>query len=187
MNSFNQRKKDVLFKVDKSSIGEWDERIIGLCGIINSGENYYTTSSCSGRIIVMKDVEKKQSGLFYFVSHDKLKFGNFVEEVQKINQGNYKFKQVPVILHVACRDLENAKSLLEKGQEAGFKRSGIISFGKNIVVELNATEMIEFPLIEEGKLIVSEEFLKIVICKSESNLERGWKKIENLKQILEKG
>ena len=38
-DNFNQRKQDILNKKDKSSIGEWDEHIEGLCDKINSLEN----------------------------------------------------------------------------------------------------------------------------------------------------
>ena len=51
-------------KIDKSSIGKWAEKISGLCGKINSKENYYTTSSCSGRILLLIDQEKKGEDLF---------------------------------------------------------------------------------------------------------------------------
>ena len=61
---FLQRKKDILSKEDKSSKGDWDKRIIELCDKINSSEKYYTTSSCSGRVIVMLDQEEKGPGLF---------------------------------------------------------------------------------------------------------------------------
>ena len=64
MDRFLQRKKAILKKLDKSSKGDWDEKIISLCDKINSNDNYYTTSSCSGRIIIMKDVVKKGKGLF---------------------------------------------------------------------------------------------------------------------------
>jgi len=49
MDSFNQRKISVLEKKDKAAKGSWDERIIELCNKLNSLEEYYTTSSCSGR------------------------------------------------------------------------------------------------------------------------------------------
>ena len=63
-DNFLQRKNDLLNKKDKSSIGKWDEKIATLCEVINKKDNYYTTSSCSGRIVVMVDQEKKGSGLF---------------------------------------------------------------------------------------------------------------------------
>ncbi len=204
MNSFDQRKKDILSKEDKSSKGKWDERIIALCDKLNSFENYYSTSSCSGRIIVMKDEEQKGPGLFEFVSHELVDFDEFFNEFssklltsqiaetrptlpnskessKKINsKNNLKFKQDSVILHVACREILDAKKLLDKGLKSGFKKSGIISLGKNIIVELNLSDKLEFPLIEEGKLLVGEEFLKKVLERSNDNLEKGWERIEDL-------
>ncbi len=183
MDKFNQRKKDVLSKLDKSSKGEWDLRILDICNKLNSMANYYSTSSCSGRIIIMKNEAKKGPGLFEFVSHDLVEFDNFLGKINGL-EGNLKFKQESVILHIACRELSDAEYLLEKGLKAGFKKSGIISLGKNIVVELNLTDKLEFPLIENGDLLVDNIFLKKVIEKANSNLEKGWKKIKDLEGLI---
>lgn len=180
---FFQRKKDVLNKKDKSSSGKWDEKILKLCEKINSFENYYTTSSCSGRIIIMKDEEKKSPELFEFVSHYLVDFLELEEYFKKVKQNkNFKFKQEPMILHVACRDLKSAEKLLKKAQEAGFKHCGVISLGKNIVVEIASTEKIDFPLIVDGKLLVNEKFLQAVLDRANKNLEKGWEKIEKLEK-----
>lgn len=185
MQAFERRKQDVLSKKDKSSIGEWDEHIVRLCEEINLNENYYTTSSCSGRIIIMIDQDKKAPGLFEFVSHDLVDFSRLKEEISKIKEdSNLKFKQESPILHVACKTLEDAEELLKKAQVAGWKRSGIISLGKNIVVEMISTEKIEFPLFKDGKLLVDDGFLEIVLKKSNENLEKGWEKIERLRKSL---
>jgi len=183
METFQQRKQDVLSKEDKSSIGEWDKRILDLCDKINSSENYYTTSSCSGRILIIKDEDKKINGLFEFVSHDFVIFDNFLERVKKI-RGNCKFKQEPPLIHIVCDTLPNAEILLRKAQEVGFKRSGIISLGRNIVLEILSTEKLEFPLMLNGRLIVDEAFLKIVLEKANDNLKKGFEKIGRLNYIL---
>lgn len=200
MEAFERRKQDILSKKDKSFIGEWDSHIVRLCETINLKENYYTTSSCSGRIIIMIDQDKKAPGLFEFVSHEKVEFDNLKKEISKIKEESKfkskqnqrfsicpnfkKFKQEPPILHVACKTLEDAENLLKKAQLAGWKRSGIISLGKNIVVELISTEKIEFPLFKSGKLLVENDFLKIVLEKANENLEKGWAKIEKLRKSL---
>jgi tRNA wybutosine-synthesizing protein 3 len=186
MDSFDQRKKDILSKNDKSSRGVWDERILKVCNEINSLKDYYTTSSCSGRIMVLKDLDKKKAGLFGFVSHEVVELETFLKEIQKLKnfKEDFKFKQESVILHVACRDLENAKLLLEKSKLSGFKNSGIISLEKNIVVEIKSTEKIDFPLIRRGDFLVGKKFLEIVITKANHNLRKGWKKIERLEEFL---
>jgi tRNA wybutosine-synthesizing protein 3 len=184
-DNFLQRKKAVLSKSDKSSIGEWDEQIKSLCDKINKSSDFYTTSSCSGRIIVMIDKDKKAPGLFEFVSHDPVELGPFFKCLPKESAGlNLKFKSEPPILHVACRTLEGAEDLLEKARRVGWKRSGIISLGKNIVVELISTEKIEFPLTKKGRMLVSDEFLKVVLEKANNNLKKGWIKIKELRKVV---
>ncbi len=214
MDSFEQRKKDVLAKLDKSSIGKWDEKILRLCEKINLLENYYTTSSCSGRILVMQDQEKKGPNLFKLVSHDLISYEKFMKRLptnfHRLNTENnppskflrrcflsspnpnanskdlmsFKFKQEPLILHVMCKDLESAKIILEKSQISGWKRSGIIFAEKRIVVELLSTEKLEFPLVSDGEFLVDEKFLKIVLKKANENMKRGWKKIQKLEKII---
>lgn len=184
-NLFIQRKKDVLGKEDKSSIGGWDKYILELCGKINSMINYYTTSSCAGRVVLIIDQDKKAPGLFDFVSHEKINFKILKNALDNSKNKNLKFKQESCILHVACEDLESAQNLLEKGRNAGWKRSGIISSEKRFIVELNGTNKLEFPIMNAGKVLVDDEFLKLIVKKSNKNLEKGWTKIEDLKSLLD--
>ena len=184
MDKFNQRKKTILEKIDKSSKQSWDEKISKLCEAINKKDDYYTTSSCSGRIMVIKDEEKKAPNLFEFVSHEEVNLEKLKSKLKKIKKDT-KFKQEPPILHIDCKDLESAKKLLRKYQLAGWKKFGIISSGNKFVVELNGTERMEFPLTKKGKLLVDEEFLEIVLEKSNKNLKKGWEKIERLRKEIE--
>ena len=184
-DNFNQRKKDILSKLDKSSKKSWDEKIISLCEKINSLENYYTTSSCSGRVVLIIDNAKKCPGLFVKVWHDLISFDELKKNLGKCLRKNIIFKQEPVIIHVACDDLEKSLDFLTKARSIGFKRGGIISGNKNrFVVELIGTEKLEFPIIENGKILVDDKFLKIIVNKSNENLKRGWKKIDKLRKII---
>lgn len=252
---FPQRKNSILFKQDKSLKGHWDEKIQRLCEKINSLENYYTTSSCSGRVVLMIDSEKKEKDLFLKVYHDLISFEelredlniiinpahlpklsrlptrinksllmknsqdsyknkssmittelmcersepimsehserdyliNFKQKRDKkslINSNFIKFKSEPCILHVACADLESARKLYDKAKLAGWKKSGIIASGKRFVVELNSTEKLEFPIMAKGKILVSDEFLKLIVKKTNENLKKSWAKIERLKESI---
>ncbi len=183
--NFLQRKKDVLGKIDKSHAGKWDEEIVDLCEKINLSDSFYTTSSCSGRVLLMIDQDKKSSGLFLWISHKKVSLENFKRELQKIKKKNLvKFKSEPPLLHIVCKTLEDAKNILEKAVKAGWKKSGIINLGKNIVLELHSTEKLEFPILKNGKSLVNEEFLKSVLEKSNQKLEKGWKKISDLEKAI---
>jgi len=182
MDLFTKRKKDVLSKLDKSHIGKWDEKIAELCDKINSLENYYTTSSCSGRIILMIDQEKKGEDLFVFVSHDKVSFDKLKEELNSALKRNQKikFKLESCILHINCKTLEDAEKLCDKGKLAGWKKSGIIGMKNGITVELNSTEKLEFPIIRNKKILVDDEFLKIVVEEANKKLEKVWGKVGKL-------
>ena len=186
MNSFQKRKKDVLSKLDKSSIGKWDEKIKPLCDKINSLENYYTTSSCSGRIMLMIDVEKKGEGLFVFVSHDKVSFKKLKDEINFALKKNnkIKFKVEPPILHISCESLKDAEKIQEKSRLAGWKISGIIGMKNNFTVELNGTERMEFPIIQNKKILVDDEFLKIVVDEANNKLEKSWMRIDKLEKLI---
>jgi tRNA wybutosine-synthesizing protein 3 len=189
-SSFIQSKESVLSRLDQSSIGEWDKKIIPLCDKINSLEDYYTSSSCSGRIILMIDQDKKGEGLFLFTSHNLVSFEELKKELDKIlkskNKKDIKFKTEAPILHVFCFNLESAKTLYDLAKLSGFKKSGIISFGRKIVLEINSGEKIEFPVIQKGKFLVNEDFLKIVLKESNKKLKKGWEKLERLSTFIKK-
>jgi len=190
VNSFNMRKKDVLFKLDKSSIGSWDAKIKGLCVEINKDKNYYTTSSCSGRIPLMVEQDKKAEGLFLKVYHDAVNFDRFLldlKEVIEISREKkiiVKFKQEPAILHIACRDLKSAEVLMRKAGLSGWKRSGLISFGSRFILELLNTERLEFPIVDCGKVLVGDEFLGRCVEKGNENLIKNWEKVERLRKTI---
>jgi len=182
MDSFLQRKQDVLSKVDKSSIGKWDKHILNLCKKINAKKDFYTTSSCSGRILLMIEQDKKGENLFLFVSHEKISFSQLKKELNKLKGLNkkVKFKLEPCILHIACKTLEDAQILFEKGKDAGFKRLGIIGTSHGFTFELNSTEKLEFPIIDKKKVLVDDNFLKIVLKDANKKLEKSWEKIGKL-------
>jgi tRNA wybutosine-synthesizing protein 3 len=185
VDSFKMRKQEVLAKLDKSSKQSWDKPILELCEKINDLENYYTTSSCSGRVLVMVDQEKKGPGLFEYVSHDLINLKKLKDNLNKVTKSSLiKFKQEPCILHVACKDLNLAQELLDKASRAGWKRSGIISSGKRFIVEMNGTDKLEFPIMKDGKILVDDEFLGLVVEKSNKNMKRSWEMIGKLKNAI---
>ena len=55
-SNFSSEKARVLGKVDLSRKGNVDEAVAELFCSINSLEDFYTTSSCSGRLVVLQEV-----------------------------------------------------------------------------------------------------------------------------------
>lgn len=183
--SFQRRKNDTLARLDKSSKKSWDEKIAGLCEKINSLENYYTTSSCSGRILLMISLEKKQKDLFLKVYHDLVSVEKLKKELNNLkNKELIKFKSEPCILHVACKNLESCQKMHDAAKNSGWKHCGIIATGRRFVVELSSSEKLEFPIMKNGKILVDDDFLKIVLKQANENLEKSWEKIEQMKKSI---
>ena len=183
---FQQAKKKQLSKSDKSSIGSWDKRIAGLCNKINKKKNYYTTSSCAGRVVLLRYSDVKQENAFLFRTHDKISFKEIKSALEKISKeykGLVEFQQTCCIMHIACNSMNDAQEIVNKAKESGWKRSGIMG-GKRNMVELHSTESMSFPIMDKGRILVDDDFLKLIVEQANNKLERVWKKINRLKEMI---
>lgn len=186
MNIFTKRKQDCLSKKDKSSIGSFDEKIAGLCEKINKLDNYYTLSSCSGRIVIIKDKVEKEPGMFVLRNHSKVGVGDLKKALETYSgKDNLIFKMEPCILHVACRSLEDAEFMLNLARQCGWKNSGVMSFADSrIVLEMRSTESFALPIFEKGKILVDNKYLEILAAESNKKIEKTWGKIDFLEKKL---
>lgn len=182
---FNEGKKKQLSKEDKSNIGEWDPKIANLCNKINKKINYYTTSSCSGRIVLLKASEEKQPNAFLYRTHERITFSTLKKTLEKIKyDGLVEFQQTSCIMHVACLMLKDAQELVDKAKLAGWKRSGIMSSGKRFMVELHSTESMSFPIMNNKIILVDDNFLKLAVEIANNKLERVWEKVKRLEKMV---
>eukprot|EP00835_Amoeboradix_gromovi_P004003 NODE_289_length_11662_cov_0.555133.p4 type:complete len:205 gc:universal NODE_289_length_11662_cov_0.555133:10727-10113(-) len=134
---FAQRKKSVMEKLDKSNKQSIDHHLIETCNAINNMENYFTTSCCSGRVVLMtktgEKLDKKLSGKWLLVSHDPPNIQDYFKDFNPVYMSDVVqnpterviLKYEPVIMHVACRDMESAVVLHNASFNAGFRNSGI--------------------------------------------------------------
>lgn len=183
--NFEFRKMNQLKKEDKSDEQKWDVKIKKLCDKINKTRDYYTTSSCGGRIVLVKGIPEKAEDVFLIKSHDKVNFGEFNERLENIEYGNLVyFKQEPFILHVACSSVEKAEELLDKARDAGIKKKGIITTKSRVVVEMLGSEKLELPIMDKGKLLVDKDCLRVLVKEANARLERTWEKIKKLENKI---
>jgi tRNA wybutosine-synthesizing protein 3 len=184
-DKFLVAKNGRLGREDNSSIGEIDKPILGLCNKINNSNDYYTLSSCSGRIILIKEVPEKEAGLFLFRSHKKVSFSEIKKELEKAAKTTKDWvylKQEACVLALSCRNIEKEQEILDKAKNAGWKRSGITTTSKKFIVELFSTERMDVPIMNDGNVLVDDEYLKLIVKEANSKLERTWKKIERLEK-----
>lgn len=184
--SFELDKRNALEKSDKSSIGGIDKPIENLCNLINKSKNYFTTSSCSGRTVISAtpDSGKKHDLEWLYVSHDLANSESIIKTVASANAREVWFRYEPLILHIACKNLEVANNLLTKLHEVGFRRAGIISNNKKIIIEISGHERIETPLVEENNVLVSEEFLEMLVEFANRKQKKNWELIEKVESLF---
>ncbi|HDP73720.1 MAG TPA: hypothetical protein ENN46_02050 [Candidatus Woesearchaeota archaeon] len=171
-------------KSDKSSKGSVDDEVLPLCNAINRLNGLATTSSCSGRISVVKGEEgEKTRNAWLFKSHTPV---NMIDLLSiKLPQDLTLFKMEGAIIHVACESIEKAKKLIEASKSAGIKRAAIISLRENkIMVEIISGESLCFPYSINKKLLISQEHLEICLEVANKKLRRAREKLKKLENAI---
>lgn len=180
---FELWKKQALTKKDKSTAQGIDKPIQELCDKINYQENYFTLSSCSGRISLQKEIHKKITSIWKFVTHNKTSQEEIVVNLTNIQEDIW-FVQESAILHICCRSLNDARSLIQKAKECGWNQCGIIACKTKIVVEIIVDSFIKTPITKESKIIISKDFLEVLVEQANNNLEKSWFAIEKLEEAF---
>lgn len=177
----------VLFQVMERGLVDPD--IIPLLSALNSRPNYYTTSSCSGRIQLA--VTELPGGKFRMLVLAKWHRPIEARELQAIlpstEHCNLWLAVQGPIIHVACRDLPSSLLLLSASRRAGLKHSGVLWVGaKRVVVELVASDRMDVPLRLSGLDIIPSESLELLVERANRVLERGKARLSKLLAEVEK-
>ncbi|CAE7359762.1 TYW3 [Symbiodinium sp. CCMP2592] len=177
---FATRKDNFLRKPDKSPKGDWDPRVSEICEELNRRDDFFTTSSCSGRCFLWRG-RHHQNGLRGFqrlrVSHDPVEEGFFnLRDLEKEDaQGPVWLSVQAFILHVCCRQLRAAKQLINKASKH-LEFAGLYSWraaGGKFMVEIQGGEHLEFPVSCSGRSLFDARgrWLREVV---NARLQRNW-------------
>ncbi|HIJ01869.1 TPA: hypothetical protein HA363_04405 [Candidatus Woesearchaeota archaeon] len=190
MKNFDLQKKlclEKLYKPDKSRKGDVDKPIIKLIDQINSLDDYYTTSSCSGRIYLLTEADEKPDVKWLYVSHEKVNVKNIINVLkEKLPNQRIWLRQENMILHVACRTIDDANIMLKIARDIGFRRSGIIADSNIIIVEICSTEKMDVPISDKGKLLVDENYIKFIVKIANEKFSKGRNKLNKFEEEVKK-
>ncbi|MFH1588328.1 MAG: hypothetical protein ABIA76_03265 [Candidatus Diapherotrites archaeon] len=170
------------------SQGKIDFQMQELCEFISKTRNYFTSSHCSGRIMLLKSgmEEEKKEGAFYRKWHRKIKFKELIEAINS-TQENLWLKMDAFILHIGCRTIKGAEKLLELKDKSGIKRGGIIVLQEGkILFEFLGTQKMSLPVKQGKKLLVSEKYIKTIAEIANKKLEKNFMQIERMAKNAEK-
>ncbi len=178
-----KRHKETLYKAIEEN--KADEKIIPFLKKIAEKKNYFTSSSCCGRVMLLGlpgDGTKKES-YFYKKWHRTVSFDEVWKAINEFKDSTLHYMVDPFIFHIGCGNLEDAKKLLRLMQDTGIKRGGIIVAkpGK-FMIELQGTDVISFPVKIDNKLLVSREFLEKMVEFSNIKIENNFALLEKFEE-----
>lgn len=184
MDFFEQRKMQCLSRMDKSRQGQVDKDIKPLVRLINSLPNFYTTSSCAGRILILAVGKRKCDCRRIFITHRKTTADEVISHLSGLPEDPCWFRQESFIIHVCSRDLASAIELLRVARESGFKHSGIISVGNRIMVEIGSNEGMDVPVSDDGILLVENRYLSYLAKVANKKMDQNSRRLKKFKEKI---
>jgi tRNA wybutosine-synthesizing protein 3 len=166
-----------------------DKDIIPFLLEITKIKDLFTSSSCSGRIVLLSSdvTENKKYTSFHKKYHQEVNFNDFLDQVNNFNEGYLWLKVEPFILHIGVKDINKATQILSFCRNFGLKRASIIStkLGK-IIVEATNTVFLSTLIKKNNVLLVSKEYLQEIIKIANQKLKDNEIKRKNFeKSFLE--
>uniref|UniRef100_A0A8D0GR00 tRNA wybutosine-synthesizing protein 3 homolog n=1 Tax=Sphenodon punctatus TaxID=8508 RepID=A0A8D0GR00_SPHPU len=193
MAGFGHWKEQRLARADGSRKGSVDELIAGIVELLNGQDGFCTTSSCSGRLLLVQALSRDSSGFevqkqncsWLMVTHQACATEDVVTALQEATD-DAVFKFEPFILHVQCRELKDAQLLHSVAIGSGFRNSGItVSTKGKIMMAVRSTHCLEVPLSQRGKLMVTEDYINFLVQIANRKMEENKKRIDRFYSCLQ--
>ncbi|XP_077563019.1 tRNA wybutosine-synthesizing protein 3 homolog isoform X2 [Haemaphysalis longicornis] len=164
MDAFAKEKLRRLGGADVSRKGSIDARIVQVVDCLNVFPQYYTTSSCSGRIIV---------------------FSGATDAALENVSASLTLKLEPFILHVRCQSVDAAQKLLAASIGAGCRNSGILlSRSGKVHLAVRTTLAMEVPLTDGGTVLVTPVYLEFLRRLANDKMMENWRRLQRFSDAL---
>ena len=168
--------------------GKVDNEFIPLCDYIEKTKEYFTTSSCAGRITLVgldKEENKKESA-FHRKWHRKVKLGEVKEGIDSFNGKILWFKQEPLIFHIGTGTIDNARKILAVCEMAGIKRAGIkVAKEGKFIIEMVGTHNITTP-VKDGEIKISDDYLAYLVEKANEKYDKNFEMLKKFEKEVKK-
>ena len=184
---FESQKGDAMGKFnDAVNSGQADKGILPLLEFVNSLEDFYSTSSCCGRVVLLHDLGNKLDSSWLGKWHREVGVDEVLAAMKNPPAGGtVLFKYESAILHLVARELEGAKNLLVIAREAGYKRAGIQGLNEDrYLLEICDTGNVDVPIIDNGAVLVDDKYISHLVTIANKKFRNGMKKLQNLEKNL---
>ena len=193
-------------RVDRSRKGCVDAPVEELCARVNSSQDYYTTSSCSGRLALFQEPRapggdggdetdfdpkrKRGGGEWLYLEHGLADAEAVVRAAScardtSPHAGPLTLRFEPFILAVECRSAQAAAALVAAAVGAGLRESGIAPSNKRHVCSVRCSVRLEVPVALNGELLVSDRYLRTLVRLSNGKMHDNWARIERFEKAFD--
>ena len=164
-----------------------DEDIKDILDIINLNDDYFTSSSCSGRIVIIElpSLGNKKEAKFLGKWHRAVKNSEIDYALKSASEGMIWLLAQSPILHIIAKSNISADKMIKIAISSGFKNSGVKSFTNKRVVEICSTERLDVPIGKDGILYCNNQHLDFLIDVSNDIINRSKNKLKLLKKNLD--
>lgn len=163
---FLQAKEHAMTRLQEAvENGEVDKQALPVLERLNALQDFYTTSSCSGRIVVMEvpAVGDKKDARFLAAWDGKVSVQDVRAALETASRGEIWLLAQPPIFHVAAALMDRAQALVSIATQSGFKQSSIKSIADPVMVEIGSTEEMDAPLGSDGVLLCDDAYLELLV------------------------
>ena len=186
-------------KRDASRAGAVDARAARTVRAVCESANYFTTSSCSGRISVFGDApvrddddgaeERTKGGLWAYVSHDPADAEEVlraIAEAEAMDGGGggggcastLTLRFEPFILSVEARDVEHGAAFVKCARECGYRESGITACEKRVICAARCQIRMEAPVRVGGTRIVDDDGVRTLVALANEKFDANAQRME---------
>jgi len=186
---FLENKENALESLEKAlEEKKADKKILPILKIINESKQYYTSSSCAGRIVLLEIpiIGDKKQAEFLGRWHRKIKQYELILAAKKSKKGMIWLLAQSPIIHVAAKTNAAADKLVKIANASGFKNSRLKSVGAKPIVEVCSTERLDAPIGKDAVLFCNEEHLAFLIEISNEIMDKSTIKLDRFEQNLKK-
>ncbi|MDO8647515.1 MAG: hypothetical protein Q7R70_03805 [Candidatus Diapherotrites archaeon] len=169
--------------------GKVDERMIPLVEFIFSKPEYFTTTTCSGRILLLNldSKELKKPDSFFAKWHEIPEFEEVWDSLGKKSSQDLWFKQESFVMVIGTTSLENAKKIMAICRNNGVKKAGIMACEEGrFLVEIMGSHYLSFLAKQDSKVIIEREFFEKQFETAVKKLKMNWQMLDKLEKALKK-
>jgi tRNA wybutosine-synthesizing protein 3 len=171
-------------------IGYLDRDLIPVLVMLNRDRDIYTTSSCSGRIVVVDGNVPWIRGetSVVFKSHIPITTSDLFFIYEKPPHRVYWLIVTGPIIHFSTTSFRKAVEILKRARSMGFKHSGImhVSSSRGVFVELVTGVYITQLLRIKDKYTLTHEYLNHILLVFNKALIEGKLRLQKLYEELQK-